>query len=138
MELCLVVWIADTQLVALDGLLFYWLASLSIMLIVVGCLNFAVWLGALVLVGTMVLGMGTGVIPYELLPAFWQDWVYPWAPQRLIGLGIREMLFMNATAWNNAAGQLTLCAIIGAIALCLSPFVRRGNQKRESVEVLEQ
>ncbi|ACV23816.1 hypothetical protein [Slackia heliotrinireducens] len=61
-----------------QAILLLWLASFCIMLANFGLLSISIPLGALVMVCVFALGMGTAILPPEMLPTFWADWVYPW------------------------------------------------------------
>lgn len=108
---------------SLDTGLFLWLASFCLMLLFVGCLDIAVPFGAVVILICFAGGMACGNLPYELLPTFYQDWLYPWVPQHFIGDGVRQIFYTNGTFANSAATGLVWTGIIGAIALCVAPFI---------------
>ena len=71
-----------------------------------------------------------GVLPYEALPTFCQEWVYPWAPQRFFGEGLRSILFMGQGAWN---GVSTVFAGMGAtgVTLCLLSILKPNHKEGE-------
>lgn len=111
---------------SLDTGLFLWLASFCLMMLFVGCLDVAAPLGAAVIIVCFAGGMTCGNLPYELLPTFYQDWLYPWVPQRFIGDGVRQIFYTGATFANPAAVGLAGAGVIGIAALCLAPFVPRS------------
>ena len=103
---CMLLWIAGIE-APMDAIVpFMWLASFCVMLVFIGAFNISTALGGLLALVGFALGMMTGTFPFEALPAFWQDWVYPWAPQRFMSEGIRAILYLDAGAWN--AGSLPL------------------------------
>ncbi|MEI3232371.1 MAG: hypothetical protein V8S24_14745 [Gordonibacter pamelaeae] len=82
--------------------LFLWLASFCLMTFFVGCLDIAVGLGALVIVAVFACGLRqTGNLPYEFLPAIWQEWRY----RRFIAEGARSLYYLGGSAWNASAGR---------------------------------
>lgn len=113
------------------SILFLWTASFGLMLALVGAFDVHAGLGALVAVCVFSLGMVCGVMPLEMLPAFWQDWVFPWAPQRFIGEGVRAILYRGAGAWNASCPPLLALAGAGAVLACIAAALpsRAGTQK---------
>ncbi|OUO95419.1 hypothetical protein B5F41_06750 [Gordonibacter sp. An232A] len=113
------------------AILFFWLGSFAIGLLLIGALDLAVPLGALVILCVFALGMTTGMMPHEALPAFWQDWVLPWAPQNYLGQGLRDILFMGAGAWNVGSGPLTIIGAAGLGLMILAVLIPRkqGSEK---------
>lgn len=110
------------------SILFFWIASLGVMLVILGAADVATPLAALVCLCFFALGMATGVVPPEALPAFWRDWVFPWAPQHYIGLGVREILYMGSGAWNAGSGALAIYAVIGACLATLAAALPKGSK----------
>lgn len=128
-EFCVLTWLVGVEVSALNIILYVWLVSLGMMLAIVGCANISLPFGVLVFVLSLAFGMGTGILPYEMLPAFWQDWVYPWAPQRYIGEGIRDIMFMDAGAWNKGSLYFLILAIGGIALLGLSGLKKEKAAK---------
>lgn len=116
----------------LDTGLFLWLASFCLMLLFVGCLDVALPLGAVVILVCFAGGMACGNLPFELLPAFYQDWLFPWVPQHFIGDGVRQIFYTGATAANPAAIGLVWTGILGAAALCVAPLMPHAARKSEA------
>ena len=125
---CMLRWVAGVEAPFADFALFMWLASFCVMLLFLGAFNLSPALWAVVAVCAFAGGMACGVLPYETLPAFWQDWVYPWAPQRFIGEGLRAVLYLGEGAWNVAGGPLLAIGATGAalaVAAGLVPARKR-------------
>lgn len=101
---------------------FAWVSSFCVMTCVLGFTNIALPLGALVAVCAL-LGMGCGMLAPEMLPAFWQDWIYPWAPQHFIGDGMRSIIYLGEGALNNSCIPLAIMAVAGLAALFVSPLL---------------
>lgn len=131
---CMLRWVAGVEAPFADFALFMWLASFCVMLLFLGAFNLSPALGAVVAVCAFAGGMACGVLPYETLPAFWQDWVYPWAPQRFIGEGLRAVLYLSEGAWNVAGGPLLAIGATGAalaVAAGLVPARKRTGASAE-------
>lgn len=114
-----------------EAILFLWIASFGLMFVLVGAFDAHVGLGALVAGCVFSFGMACGVMPLEMLPAFWQDWVFPWAPQRFIGEGMRAILYRGAGAWNASCPPLLAFAAAGAALVCIAA-VLPGKTRREA------
>lgn len=110
--------------------LFLWATSLGLMLLACGLSDCALGLGIAVAVGSVVLGMATGVLPVEALPAFWQDWVYPWAPQRFIGEGLRSIMYLGAGWWNGSVQVLLGAAAAGVLLALVAALT--GPRRRKA------
>lgn len=111
---------AESSMPFAGSVLFLWMASLCVMLVFLGLFDIAVPLGALGALLVFACGMACGILPFELLPAFWQDWVFPWAPQRFMGEGIRAILYMGAGVWNAGSGPLLITGVVGAACIALA------------------
>lgn len=93
--------------------------------------NWHIALGIIVLAVVVVCGLTAALLPYELLPAFWQDWLYPWVPQRFVADGLRQVLYEGAEAWNNAGATLFGIAVAGTAVSLLSlvkPTAQRSHE----------
>lgn len=109
-----------------------WLASFCCMLCFVGLCDVALPLGALVAIGTFALGMGTAMLAPEMLPEFWVDWIYPWAPQAHMGNAVRSIIYLGqAPAQSDllsfaAFGTVGLLGLVGAVLMG-----RKSNSPKE-------
>ena len=65
--------------------LFAWIVSFALIVLIGGLANIAFGLAVLAVVCIVAFGMMTGVLPVQALPVFWQDWVFPWATAALRG-----------------------------------------------------
>ena len=111
---------------------FLWLASFAVMTVVLGLANIAVPLGLVCGVLGMGLGMTSGLFPRELLPGFWQDWVYGWVPQRFIGDGVRAVLYHGDGWWNAASEPLMVVLCVGLVILIIAgllPITRNRDSR---------
>ena len=103
--------------------LFLWPASFFIMALFVGAFDLALPPGILVIIVCFAFGMSSAMFAYEMLPVFWQHWVYPWVPQRFMGDGIRSIIYMNAAPWNNSSLPLLLTEAIGLVMLAIATLI---------------
>ena len=130
---CMLLWIAGIE-APMDAIVpFMWLASFCVMLVFIGAFNISTALGGLLALVGFALGMMTGTFPFEALPAFWQDWVYPWAPQRFMSEGIRAILYLDAGAWNAGSLPLLIVGAVGAMLTCIAALVPGKKDKSETV-----
>lgn len=98
--------------------LFGMLASFAFQTIVLAAIGWLGTKGMIIPVIVMVLGTSSLSLPYEFLPNFWQDFVYPWVPQHFMGLGMREIVFMGKGAFDNSAVLgLLITTGVGLVAL---------------------
>lgn len=67
-------------------------------------------------------------MPHETLPVFWQDWILPWAPQNYVGLGLRDILFMEAGAWNAGSGPLAVTGLVEACLMVVAAFIPKKQK----------
>ncbi|MGO1183878.1 MAG: ABC transporter permease [Micrococcaceae bacterium] len=93
--------------------LFLWLASIAVMALFLGAFNLATPIGVLAVLGLLIGGMMTGVLTAEVLPAFWADWIQPWAPQAFIGEGLRDILYRGAELLPRGGGGLLALGGVG-------------------------
>lgn len=102
---------------------FLWFASFAVMALFLGSFNVALPLGGLVALFGLLCGMMTAVLPREMLPSFWADWIYPWAPQHFTGDGIRDILYRGADLMPMGTSGLLLLGGIGIVLIVLSGFI---------------
>ena len=114
---CAVAVVAGMEMPFVESVGFLWLAALCVTLVLLGSFDIALPLGVVVAVTLLAFGNMLAVLPYEALPSFWQDLVFPWAPQRFIGEGLREVLYLGSGPFNSAALPLLVIAAVGAVLL---------------------
>lgn len=115
-----------------DSAVFLAISSFALMTLVIGSVNWLGTAGMVVPVAMLVLGMGTADLPYEFLPAFWQDFVHPWNPLRFLADGGRALLFQGAGWWNAATPGMVITAVVGAVLVGTSVLTRRGRARETS------
>ena len=123
-----VAWIGGIE-VPTTAILFLWVASFCIMLANIGLCDLALPLGVVVMLCVFALGMGTAVLPPEMLPSFWANWVVPWAPQEAIGEGLRNIIYLDGGAFDVGMPKLLAWGCAGLIALVLAIVVPSRKQK---------
>jgi len=109
--------------------MFLWFASFFLILLFSGALNLAPPLGGLVIVTCFAFGMSSGMFAYEMLPSFWQNWVYPWVPQRFLGDGIRSIIYMGSSGLNRSLLPLLLAGVIGLVLTTIATFLPRRTKE---------
>ena len=109
---------------------FLWLASLALIAMLLSLMNIALPLG--VICGALGLGLGmtSGMFPHELLPGFWQDWVYGWVPQHYIGAGVRAILYGGDGWWNAGSTPLVIMLCVGLAIFVIADLLPLGRQRR--------
>ncbi|MDR1798852.1 MAG: ABC transporter permease [Bifidobacteriaceae bacterium] len=119
----IVTWIGGLNLPFGTLTLFLWLASFAVMALFLGALSLAVPLGALVIILVFGGGMSSAMLAREMLPGFWQHWIYPWVPQHYIALGDSSIIYMGGGAWTPGSGPLVITALAGVALLALAAAV---------------
>ena len=109
--------------------LFLWLASFFLAVLFIGALDLLAPLGILVIASCFALGMSSAMFAKEMLPAFWQTWVYPWVPQRFMGDGIRSIIYLDASAWNSSVPPLAITGAIGLVLFALAALLPARSKK---------
>ena len=103
---------------------------LGFMLLILGIMRW-IGFGGLVLAAlAMFISIGTIYIPYEALPGFWQTFIYPWAPVRLMGEGFREMFFLGGSWLNRETAIAAGMGAAGAALMYLSVFKRKEKSEK--------
>ena len=107
---------------------FVWLAVGAIMAAIVFLCDLALPLGALVGITTFALGMSCAMLAPEMLPPFWQEWVYPWVPQHFLGDGVRAIIYLGTDALSTQLNYWATLYGIGAVAAALAIIVPQRAQ----------
>lgn len=103
--------------------LFMWIASAALILLFLGLVSLAPPLGVLTILCCFGFGMTLATLPYEMLPAFYQEWVWPWAPQHYISDGVRQILYTGAGFINSSTTILLAMGGVGLACLFLSALL---------------
>ena len=118
--------------------LFFWLASFAVMSLFLGAFDLHIALGATLLILVLFCGMMTAVLPAEVLPSFWANWIYPWVPQHFVGDGVRDILFMGAGLLPRGTGGLLITGGSGLALLLVSGFIPTLTPKaKDTVDIME-
>lgn len=107
---------------------FLTISSFALMTLVMGSINWVGMVGMAVPVLILVLGLGPADLPFEFLPAFWQELVYPWNPLRFLAEGARALLYQGAGWWNAATPGMVTAAILGMVLVGASGLTPRGRR----------
>lgn len=125
-------WVVEANAPVWTMTAFLWLASFRVMLLFLGMFDLALPLGALAVLVVLLCGMMTGVLPREALPAFWADWIAPWAPQAHMGDGLRDILYRGAEPMPRGTGGLLWLGGVGLAALALAGLLPSRGAKEDS------
>ena len=127
--------ISGASLPFFNVMMFVAIASFAFQLIVLAAVNWFGYAGLIIPVTLLILGMSALSLPYEFLPQFWQNCIYPWIPQRFMAEGAREILFMDKSFFNFSTLCLSIIAFIGFTGL-FATLLKPWPKLRKSKEVL--
>lgn len=125
-DLAIASWSAGLSLPTLRLFAFFYIASLCLILAFVGALDIAAPLGGLAIASTFAFGMMTAMLPREMMPDFWRNWVCPWSPQYNIGEGVRAIVHFDSGIWTSGTPTLLAFGVVGIILLSLVALVKRA------------
>jgi hypothetical protein len=108
---------------------FLTVAVFCLMLLIVGIMNWSFAGGLLLFVVLMLLGLVASNLPYEILPTFWQNYIYPWIPMRFMGDGIKEIFYMGGGVWNPSTQILVWFGGAGVLLTLLSALKKEKAEK---------
>lgn len=123
-------WDTGLQVALMDFLPFMWLTGFCLIVFFAGVMDVSLLAGLLVAVATLAFGMMTGILPYEALPSTWQNLVYPWAPQRFIGEGLRSLLYLGESALSVKSVGLVAYALVGLVAASVATQLKEKKAKQ--------
>jgi len=106
--------------------LFVFIAGFCLMMMIIGVLNWTGMKGIAIFILLICFGLIASNLPYEVLPGFWQHWIYPWIPTRFASLGLREIYYMGSGVWNHGTAVLS-CIGAGGLVLLLLSALKRGK-----------
>lgn len=78
----------------------------------------------------MLLGMGTIMMPVEMLPTFFADYVRPWIPMRFAADGLREIFYFNQGFFTGTANTILTSIGLGSLAVYLLSVLKPVKQDR--------
>ena len=110
------------------------LAVFCLMMLVIGIMSWSFTGGAIIFVTLMLLGLVASNLPYEILPTFWQNYVYPWIPMRFMGDGIKEIFYMDGGLWNDGTKVLAWFGAAGILLTLLSALKKDKEVMEEKVD----
>lgn len=105
------------------------IAVFCLMMLIIGVLSWSFVGGVVIFVTLMLLGLVASSMPYEILPIFWQDYVYPWIPMRFMSDGIKEIFYMNGGIWNAGTQVLAWFGAAGILLILLSALKKEKAEK---------
>ncbi len=127
--LIMVICIAGTEVPIVEGCLFLWIATFCLMLVFLGLYNIAFGLGLVGGFCISMLGMMTGIMPPEMLPTFWSDFIYPWAPQHFVSGGLRLIEFVDGGVFNTYTWAFLIYAVAGIVLLLIAAVLPTKAQR---------
>jgi hypothetical protein len=107
------------------------IAVFCLMVLIIGVMSWSAIGGIVIFVTLMLLGLVASNLPYEILPAFWQNYVYPWIPMRFMSDGIKEIFYLGGGIWNSGTQVLVWFGTGGIILTLLSTL--KGKQREKNV-----
>lgn len=124
--------ICGIELPFTNSVLFVGLSTFCFIVLLLGLLDIALPLGVLVAIIILVFGNMLGVLPYEVLQPFWQDFIYPWVPQRFFGDGVRAVMYLGEGAINSATVPLLIAGGIGLALMLIKLGVSAKSKTSEN------
>ncbi|MCL2037541.1 SNG1 family protein [Candidatus Saccharibacteria bacterium] len=106
-------WLGGANIPFWHAAMFGWIASFAFQTIVLASVAWFKTPGMAIPVGLMILGMTSISLPHEFLPSFWQNFIYPWAPQHFMGEGARQIFFLGDGFLNRSSFWLSITAVVG-------------------------
>ena len=110
--------------------LYLWVAGFCVMCFLMGFCDLCFPVGAVLALCVFAFGMGTAMLGQEMLPAFWADLIYPWAPQACMGNGIRAIIYFHTNPYTTTLVPVFIEGVLGLIAFILAlviPARRKRN-----------
>ncbi len=129
----MLIWVVGIDVEFAVTLPFTWLASFCIMLLFIGLYNVAFGLGVVFMACCMMFGMMSAMLPYEMFPTFWQDWVWPWAPQHYVAEGLRTAIYTDAGLWSTGTLAMVIMAAVGIVVGIIGVLIP-GHKTSEIAE----
>ncbi|SCB79482.1 YhgE/Pip N-terminal domain-containing protein [Fictibacillus enclensis] len=114
----------------MDTAIFLSMAYLSFLLMMLAVVS---WIGMkgfplfalLLFFGAPLLSMAP-----EIMPEFYQNWIYPWLPMRYMTDGLRDLFFFgNGLSWDQSVQVLCGIGITSLVLLLLSALIQNEKQK---------
>lgn len=112
--------ISTMDLPVMNTAVFLSIATFALIILVTGSIDLFGMAGMAIPILMLVLGIGTANMPYEFLPEFWQNYIYPWMPLQIISNGIKQVVYTGAGWWNDLTGDLIIVVAAGLILLAIS------------------
>lgn len=113
---------------------FLWLSSFAIMSVLLGLMNISKPFGVACGAFGLAFGMTSGMLPFELLPGFWQHWIYDWVPQHFLGEGVRDVLYRGMGWWTSGSEPMMIILCVGLLLFLVAglvPIARHSNVASE-------
>ncbi|MBP3222945.1 MAG: ABC transporter permease [Actinomycetaceae bacterium] len=128
LSVAIVSWFGGLSIPALTIFAYNWIVSACLMFAFVGAFNVHKAVGILTVVITFAFGMMTAMLPRELMPALWRNWVVPWIPQYNIAEGVRSIFYFDSGVWANNIEVLLGWGAIGILLLVIVGLIHKRNR----------
>lgn len=122
-----------------DTALFLSIAYLSFFLMISSVIS---WIGIKgVPIFALVLFFGVPLLSMapEMMPDFYQDWIYPWLPMRFMVEGLRELFFFGkGLSWSHSVAVLSgigLVSLVILFASSLKPMAKKEDIHQSAGEL---
>lgn len=110
------------------------IASFCVTMLLIGILRWTHIPGIALFMLAMFLCMPTASLPYEMLPDFWQDWIYPWSPVGHISNGLKEVFYISGDCFNDSTIALMIMGVVGLALQYLSLLYKEKVSKSRKEE----
>lgn len=107
------------------------IATFCLLILIEGILTWTGLAGISIAIAVLVFGLLASALPYELLPEFWQNWIYPWMPLRFFTDGVGEIYYMNGRVINDGLKVLLWLGASGIALMYLSLIQSRSKINRK-------
>jgi hypothetical protein len=105
------------------------IAVFCLMMLIIGVMSWNMIAGVVIFVSLMLLGLVASNLPYEIMPTFWQHYIYPWIPMRFMSDGIKDIFYMDGGIWNTGTQVLVWFGASGILLTLLSVLKKEKPEK---------
>lgn len=114
----------------IDTALFLTITAFSFFLMISAVLSLVGFKGIAVFALLLFFGAPLLAMAPEMMPAFYQDWIYPWLPMRFMVEGVRKLLFFEeGLTWNFDLSVLVWIGVVSMLVILGSSLKHRKVQE---------
>ncbi|GEL06227.1 DUF3533 domain-containing protein [Rummeliibacillus stabekisii] len=119
----------------IDTALFLTITAFSFFLMISAVLSLVGFKGIAVFALLLFFGAPLLAMAPEMMPAFYQDWIYPWLPMRFMVEGVRKLLFFGeGLTWNFDLSILVWIGVVSMLII-LGTSLKHRKVQEEIIEV---